>query len=111
MSHRSLGPRLFLPAAFAIAAIILAGRPLAAEVLEKTADISGTKLDYKVILPNGYDPAKSYPAILAFGGGPQTMAMVEATVNRNWREQAEHRLSRIERKLSRRQTMPLPMEP
>jgi uncharacterized protein YprB with RNaseH-like and TPR domain len=29
----------------------------------------------------------------------------------NWRQQAEHRLSRIERKLSRRQTMPLPMEP
>jgi len=79
---------LFLIAA-AIAATIFSGQPVAAEVLDKTVEISGTKLDYKVILPNGYDPAKAYPAILAFGGGPQTMDMVEATLKRNWREQAE----------------------
>jgi len=89
MPDRSLRPRLGFPAAAAIAAVMLLGQPLAAEVLDKTADISGTKLQYKVILPNGYDPAKAYPAILAFPGGPQAMSMVEGTVARNWREQAE----------------------
>jgi poly(3-hydroxybutyrate) depolymerase len=86
----SLWSRLRFPDAVAIAAVMFLGQSLAAEVLDKTADISGTKLEYKVILPNSYDPAKAYPAILAFGGGPQTMRMVEATVARNWREQAEN---------------------
>ena len=86
----SLWRRLRFPDAVAIAAVMFLGQSLAADVLDKTADISGTKLEYKVILPNGYDPAKAYPGILAFGGGPQTMRMVEATVARNWREQAEH---------------------
>ncbi|HYT07960.1 MAG TPA: hypothetical protein VEL77_09950, partial [Rugosimonospora sp.] len=72
MSCRSFCSRLLLPAV-AIAAVMLSGQLLRAEVLDKVADISGTKLQYKVVLPNGYDPAKAYPAILAFGGGPQTM--------------------------------------
>lgn len=88
MTCRSLWPRLFFPLV-TVAALMLAGQPLAAEVLDKTAEISGTKLDYKVVLPNGYDPAKAYPAILAFGGGSQTMDMVQATLRRNWQEQAE----------------------
>src|SRR5947209_19667309 len=88
MSYR-FGSRLVFPAAAVIAAVVLSVQPLAAEVLDKMADISGTKLQYKVILPNGYDPAKAYPAILAFPGGPQAMSMVEGTVARNWREQAE----------------------
>jgi predicted esterase len=46
---------------------------------------------YKVVLPTGYDPAKAYPAILAFGGGPQTMQMVDGVLNRNLRAEAEKR--------------------
>jgi predicted peptidase len=88
IAHRSRWSRSYFAAA-AIAAMILAGQPMAAEVLDKTTEISGTKLDYKVVLPNGYDPAKAYPAILAFGGGSQTMDMVQATLRRNWLEQAE----------------------
>jgi len=88
MFVRSRHTRLFFPVAI-IASVALFGQSLAAEELLKTADISGTKLDYKVILPNGYDAAKAYPAILAFGGGSQTMDMVEATLRRNWRVQAE----------------------
>lgn len=73
-----------------IAAVFtIMGRSLSAEVLDKTKNIAGTTVQYKVILPNGYDPANAYPAVLAFPGGPQTMEMVEATVERNWREQAE----------------------
>lgn len=44
-----------------------------------------------MILPDGYDAAKAYPAVLAFPGGPQTMGIVEGTVERNWREQAKKR--------------------
>src|SRR5256885_1022876 len=89
MSNRSLWAKFVFSPAAAVAAIMLFGQPLFAEVLDKTADIAGTKLEYKVILPNGYDAAKTYPGILAFGGGSQTMDMVDATLRRNWREQAE----------------------
>jgi poly(3-hydroxybutyrate) depolymerase len=89
MSYRSLWPRLLFPTAAMAAALVLLGQPLAAEVLDKVADISGTRLEYKVVLPDGYDATKAYPAILAFGGGSQTMDMVNATLRRNWREQAE----------------------
>ena len=74
---------------FTAAVVMLADQPLAAEVLDKTRDIAGTTVRYKVILPTGYDPAKAYPAVLAFPGGPQTMGTVEGTLERNWREQAE----------------------
>jgi len=79
----------FLSIALVAAAIMLSGQNLNAKVIDKVASVAGTQLQYKVVLPNGYDPAKAYPAILAFGGGPQTMDMVEATLDRNWREQAE----------------------
>lgn len=74
---------------FAAAALILAGQSLAAQVLDKTKAIAATTVHYKVILPQGYDSAKAYPAVLAFPGGPQTMDTVEGTLERNWREQAE----------------------
>jgi len=88
MSCRSLRAKLSCAAA-AVVAVIFLGQPICAKVLDKVADISGTTLEYKVVLPNGYDASKEYPAILAFGGGPQTMRMVEATLRRNWLEQAE----------------------
>ncbi len=62
-----------------------------AELLEKTKNVGGATVRYKVVLPNGYDPAKAYPAILAFGGGPQTMNMVDNILNRNFRAEAEKR--------------------
>jgi predicted peptidase len=89
MSCRSLWARLLFPLVATVSALMLSGQPLAAEILDKTAEISGTKLDYKVVLPKEYNPAKAYPAILAFGGGSQTMEMVQATLRRNWLEQAE----------------------
>jgi predicted esterase len=44
-----------------------------------------------VVLPTGYDAAKTYPAILALGGGPQTMNTVDGVLNRNLRAEAEKR--------------------
>jgi poly(3-hydroxybutyrate) depolymerase len=66
-------------------------QPLAGELLEKTKNVSGTTVHYKVVLPNGYDPATTYPAVLALGGGPQTMNTVDAVLSRNFRAEAEKR--------------------
>jgi predicted esterase len=62
-----------------------------AEVLTKSKKVGGVTVDYKVVLPSGYDAAKAYPAILAFGGGPQTMNTVDNVLNRNLRAEAERR--------------------
>src|SRR5215469_4561013 len=72
------------------AAVVMFATPSAhAELLEKTKTVGAVTVRYKVVLPNGYDPAKAYPAILAFGGGPQTMNMVDSVLNRNFRAEAE----------------------
>jgi poly(3-hydroxybutyrate) depolymerase len=62
-----------------------------AELIEKSKKVDGVTVWYKVVLPSGYDPAKTYPAILAFGGGPQTMNTVDSVLNRNFRAEAEKR--------------------
>jgi poly(3-hydroxybutyrate) depolymerase len=79
-------------ALLASAAILLsASLPGAAEVLEKSKNIAGVTVHYKVVLPSHYDAAKAYPAVLAFGGGPQTMCVVDGAIQRNWRDEAERR--------------------
>ena len=80
---------LLVPAAAVVA--MFATQPLRAELLEKTRNVGGTNVHYKVVLPNGYDPAKAYPGILAFGGGQQTMNVVDNVLNRNFRAEAEKR--------------------
>src|SRR5580658_10456754 len=76
---------------FSIAVATLGIQPVRGELLEKTAKVGDATVHYKVVLPNGYDPAKAYPAILAFGGGPQTMNTVDGVLNRNFRPEAEKR--------------------
>jgi len=78
-----------LPAA-AMAAMFLV-QPSQAEVIEKTKRVGDTTVHYKTVLPNDFDPAKAYPAILALGGGPQTMNTVDNILNRNFRAEAERR--------------------
>ena len=82
--------QMLLAPAMAVIVMFLI-QPLQAEVLEKTKEVGSTTVHYKTVLPNGYDPAKAYPAILAFGGGPQTMNTVDNILNRNFREEAEKR--------------------
>ena len=78
-----------VPAMAAIVMLLI--QPLRAEVLEQTKTVAGTTVHYKTVLPDGYDPAKAYPAILAFGGGPQTMNTVDGVLDRNLRAEAEKR--------------------
>jgi pimeloyl-ACP methyl ester carboxylesterase len=71
--------------------VIFATQPLHADVVEKTTKAVGRTVHYKVVLPNGYEPARTYPGILAFGGGPQTMNVVDNLLNRGLRAEAEKR--------------------
>jgi poly(3-hydroxybutyrate) depolymerase len=75
----------------AVLAAMFAIQPVSAELLEKTKKVGKTTVQYKVVLPAGYDAAKAYPAILAFGGGPQNMNAVDNVLNRNLRAEAEKR--------------------
>ena len=72
-------------------AAMSATQPLHAELIEKTKQVGGTTVHYKAVLPDGYEPAKAYPAVLVFGGGPQTMNVVDNVLNRNFRAEAEKR--------------------
>jgi poly(3-hydroxybutyrate) depolymerase len=65
--------------------------PGAAEVSERIMRVAGTTVSYKLVLPNDYDAAKPYPAILVFGGGPQTMSTIDGALARNFQAEAERR--------------------
>jgi dipeptidyl aminopeptidase/acylaminoacyl peptidase len=53
--------------------------------------VGDTIVHYKTVLPDGYDPASAYPAIMALGGGPQNMDRVDSILDRNFRAEAEKR--------------------
>jgi predicted esterase len=76
---------------FSAVILMFTTQSLQAELLEKTKKVAGMIVRYKVVLPRGFDPAKTYPAVLAFGGGPQTMDTVDRILERNFRAEAEKR--------------------
>lgn len=78
--------------ALLVSLALVAGASAArAELVEKTGRYGGLSLTYKVLLPPGYDAAKTYPAVLVFTGGPQQLRGAENTVNTDWRAEAEKR--------------------
>jgi poly(3-hydroxybutyrate) depolymerase len=78
-------------ASLVVVAALLANGSAGAEVIEKSMQVSGTTVRYKVVLPDGYDASRTYPAVLAFGGGPQTMNTVDGILARNFRSEAQRR--------------------
>jgi predicted esterase len=78
-------------AALYCAVTALAAQTASAEVSERIMRVAGSTVNYKLVLPNGYDAANTYPAILVFGGGPQTMNTIEGTLARNFQSEAEQR--------------------
>ena len=77
---------------FAALLTTLAGvQTLRAEVVARTLKVGRTTVEFKVVLPAGYESNRSYPGILALGGGPQTMNTVDNVLNRNLRAEAEKR--------------------
>ncbi|HWG78002.1 MAG TPA: alpha/beta hydrolase-fold protein [Steroidobacteraceae bacterium] len=80
-----------LALAASIAATSLLIGTAQASVLRQTTRVGAVTVDYEVVLPDHYDPQRSYPTILAFGGGPQTMNVVERMVKGTFQDQAEKR--------------------
>lgn len=65
--------------------------PAGAAVSRNTLVVGSTVVHYELVLPDHYDPQRPYPAILGFGGGPQTMPTVERLIDNYLRDQAEKR--------------------
>jgi poly(3-hydroxybutyrate) depolymerase len=80
-----------LSAVAVVSVVALAARPARADVLEKSRQVGRVTVQYKVVLPDGYDSTKTYPGIIALGGGPQTMNTVDGILSRNFRTEAEKR--------------------
>jgi len=80
-----------LAGAAVVSSIVCDGVPAGARVLEQTKRVAGVSVTYKVVLPDGYDATKTYPGIIAFGGGPQSMNTVDGILTRNFRAEAEKR--------------------
>jgi predicted peptidase len=70
---------------------LVAAATLHGKAYDKSADIAGVTVHYKVVLPKDYDAAKAYPAVLAFPPGGQGPDMVMTTLTRNWQPEAERR--------------------
>lgn len=62
-----------------------------AALLQQSMQVDGTEVDYEVVLPQGYQRSKAYPAILAFGGGPQTPQIDHRIMVGTFQDQAEKR--------------------
>jgi poly(3-hydroxybutyrate) depolymerase len=82
--------RILSAATMSAAATLLIG-PLQAAVIESARQVGDTIVHYKTVLPDGYDPASAYPAIVALGGEPQNMDRVDSILDRNFRAEAEKR--------------------
>jgi predicted esterase len=82
--------RILSAATILVAATLFIG-PLQAAVIESTRQVGDTIVHYKTVLPDNYDPARAYPAIVALGGGPQNMDRVDSILDRNFRAEAEKR--------------------
>lgn len=77
---------------FALAVLLcMFATPSAAEMIEKKGRFGGLEVTYKVVLPPGYDPSRTYPLILVFSGGPQQLRGAENTLEADWRAEAEKR--------------------
>jgi poly(3-hydroxybutyrate) depolymerase len=88
---KAIGILRMLPGVAVVSSIVFGGVAASASVQEQTKKVAGVTVDYKVVLPDGYDATKTYPAIIAFGGGPQTMNTVDGILNRNFKAEAEKR--------------------
>jgi predicted peptidase len=76
---------------FALAGALLLASSAPASSIEKTGTFGGQPVAYKVVLPEHYDAAREYPAILAFGGGHQGMSTVDDVLERFLGAEAQRR--------------------
>lgn len=60
-----------------------------AEVREERATFAGLDIQYRVILPDNFDPTRTYPTLLHFAGGSQNYDIVTRSTEADWRQGAE----------------------
>src|SRR5262245_54487140 len=89
--HQTMTSKWFGRICASIVSLLLASSVVSAKVFDKSAEIAGMPLHYKVALPRDYDPQKAYPAVLAFPPGSQTMDMVLTTLQQNWLVEGDRR--------------------
>lgn len=63
----------------------------AAAELKRIRLSDGTEIDYALVLPADFREEKTYPALLAFPGGPQTLESVRGGLSRFWEREAAKR--------------------
>jgi poly(3-hydroxybutyrate) depolymerase len=80
--------RFLFPFAFALLFVSNLVSKASAETLTKSGMFGGLKVDYKVVLPNGFDPDRVYPVLMVFPGGTQSMRGVTGELERWTREAA-----------------------
>lgn len=82
------GPDATAPAASTAAATVASP----ADQGHRTAAMSdGTRLAYTLVLPDGFDAAKSYPVLIALPPGGQDQEVVDSVVDRVWKPEAKQR--------------------
>lgn len=64
-----------------IAALLALAAPALAGDWQTLKTDGGETLEYRLLLPDGYEPGKAYPAVLALPPGGQDKAMVDAIVS------------------------------
>ena len=74
-----------------VGALAFLAGPASAEILSKSGGFAGTEVEYKVLLPPGYDRARAYPTVLVFTGGGQGLEAAENTLKVDWQAEAEKR--------------------
>ncbi len=87
MANRSTPLAVMLAAVVAIAA---AASPVLAAEYRTVVAADGTRIEYAVVLPEGFDAARSYPVMVALPPGGQDRAMVEAGLG-FWQDEGPRR--------------------
>jgi poly(3-hydroxybutyrate) depolymerase len=77
--------------AIALVALLGLATGASADMIEKSGRFGGLEVTYKVVLPNGYNAARTYPVILVFTGGGQQLRGAENTLKSDWQAEAERR--------------------
>jgi poly(3-hydroxybutyrate) depolymerase len=65
--------------------------PVHGEVILGKGTFAGLPVEYRVIVPSGYDASRRYPMVLTFGGGEQTAEITDNMIERVWQLEAERR--------------------
>jgi poly(3-hydroxybutyrate) depolymerase len=81
-------------AIWAVCAVLLVGcasQSAEAQLARRSGTFGGLDLSFWVAYPEGYEAGGSYPTVLVFGGGPQTLDGASRTIESDWRDEARRR--------------------